>query len=112
MVHHCRKPAGKDGEDRQPGKYDLMGSSYLANICNAVITVHHNKPKARAVEEGTEFDDDEACMQLLIAKIAVGRSRGSSSCGATRRAGRFVVKRIGAGGPSSYESRSDVDCSP
>jgi len=79
MVHHCRKPAGKDGEDRQPGKYDLMGSSYLTNICNAVITVHHNKPKARAIEEGEEYDDDEACMRLLIAKNRGGPFEGHIS---------------------------------
>ena len=76
MVHHCKKPQGQGGELRQPTKYDLMGSSHLANICNNVILVHHSKSKARAMEAGDDYDDAEPCMRMLIDKNRGGPFEG------------------------------------
>jgi len=77
MVHHTRKPHGADGEARKPHKYDLMGSSYLVNLCNGVIMCWHDKAKSHARESGNEVDDSKPCLVLSICKNRGNRFEGS-----------------------------------
>lgn len=49
LVAHCRKPAGSDGEDRPPTKYDLRGTAAISDQCHNVCMVWANKPKVRAL---------------------------------------------------------------
>jgi twinkle protein len=77
MVHHTRKPQGPDGESRKPHKYDLMGSSYLVNLCNGVLMCWHDKAKSHAREIGGDYDDDKPCLVISVQKNRGGPFEGS-----------------------------------
>lgn len=76
LVHHARKPATQGGEATPPNKYETMGSSNLVNICNNVLMCWHDKEKAARVNNGAEFDDDEPCLKLWVAKHRGGKYEG------------------------------------
>ena len=76
LVHHARKPATQGGESTPPSKYEAMGSSNLVNICNNVLMCWHDKEKAARVNNGAEFDDDEPCLKLWVAKHRGGKYEG------------------------------------
>ena len=76
LVHHARKPATQGGESTPPSKYETMGSSNLVNICNNVLMCWHDKEKAARVNNGAEFDDDEPCLKLWVAKHRGGKYEG------------------------------------
>lgn len=77
MLHHTRKPPGADGERSQPGKYDMMGSSHIMNMCNSILMVWHDKQKAAAINSGGDFDDDQPCLTFSVAKNRGGKFEGT-----------------------------------
>ncbi len=76
LVHHCRKPNGVRGQMTVPDKYDAMGSSNLANICQNVLIVWHDKDKAHKMNEGIDFDDSEPDLIVLVDKHRGGKFEG------------------------------------
>ena len=76
MLHHCKKPQGARGQMQIPDKYDAMGSSNLANICNNILVVWHNKEKANLVNTNQDFDDDDPDLIFKVDKHRGGRFEG------------------------------------
>ena len=76
LVHHMRKPDGRDGEDRMPGKYDFIGSSHLVNVAHAILLCWHNKKKAAEKASGQPVEDDKPDYVVHVAKQRAGRFEG------------------------------------
>jgi twinkle protein len=67
LVHHMRKG---DSEDRPGGKFDVKGAGELTDQADNLVLVWRNKPKERAIEDGSETPDmlEEADTILEVAK--------------------------------------------
>lgn len=76
LVHHCRKPQGVRGQEQIPDKYSAMGSSNLANICQNVLIVWHDKQKAHDKNSGLEVDDSNPDLIVLVDKQRGGKFEG------------------------------------
>ena len=76
LVHHMRKPAGKEGEKHMPTKHDFIGSSHLVNVSSSVLIVHEDKEKTKKRNQGEEVDDDFPDINLVVAKQRYHRYEG------------------------------------
>ncbi|MDG1315578.1 MAG: hypothetical protein P8P29_08670, partial [Flavobacteriaceae bacterium] len=76
LVHHMRKPAGKEGEKHIPTKHDFIGSSHLVNVSSSVLIVHEDKEKTKKRHQGEEVDDDFPDINLVVAKQRYHRYEG------------------------------------
>ena len=76
LVHHCRKPQGREGEKNIPTKHDFIGSSHLVNVSSSVLIIHEDKEKTRKRNQGEEVDDDFPDINLVVAKQRYHRYEG------------------------------------
>lgn len=83
LVHHMRKPQGRD-ESYVPNKFDFLGSSHITNLAMTVFICWHDKAKAEQREfyemgVGDKPDDDDPDQLLVVAKQRHGRFEGRVS---------------------------------
>lgn len=93
LVHHVRKPSGKDGEKHLPDKADLLGSSHLVNATSTLIFVWHNKDKFYAMNDGKPYDDEQPDLLLKVAKQRNGRYEGVTAYWQHERCRAFCSTR-------------------
>lgn len=75
LVAHMRK--GPHGEEKQPDKFDVMGSSSITNLCDNLIIVHRNKRKERLREtQSPDYEPKEFDTTLRVAKQRHGEWEG------------------------------------
>ena len=68
VVHHLRKPQGREGEKQLPGKMDFIGSSHLVNVSSSVVLVWADKELQQAKDSGFEYDPTKPDVKLIVAK--------------------------------------------
>ena len=79
VVAHCRKPAGVDGENKSPSRYDIRGSGAISDQASNVLSVWMNKKKfARLDSNPNDMDAlNEPCCVLKCDKQRNGAWEGS-----------------------------------
>ena len=79
VVAHCRKPDGKDGENRVPGRYDIRGSGAISDQAANVFSVWMNKAKFAKLDANPNDTDalNEPCGMLRCDKQRNGSWEGS-----------------------------------
>ena len=76
LVHHFRKPSGKDGDEKLGTKHDFIGSSHLVNVSSSVIIVHEHKKLTAQRREGEDPDPSRPDVLISIAKQRYHRFEG------------------------------------
>lgn len=75
LVHHMRKPEGRDGESRMPDKASFIGSSHIVNVSQNIVIVWHDKDKAAKFHAGALDPIEDA--EKPDFKLHVAKQRGS-----------------------------------
>lgn len=68
VVHHMRKPAGAEGEQRIPDKAGFIGSSFMINIAHSVLVWWKDPEKARESAGDGLVDDSKPDGVLSVEK--------------------------------------------
>lgn len=79
LVAHCRKPQNGD-DSKPPSRYDIRGSSAIADLAHNIVTVWANRAKAEAISR--DPNDPAAAkpdMLITVAKQRNSRFEGSVS---------------------------------
>jgi len=77
MVHHMRKPEGRDGESKVPGKFDFIGSVHITNNAHNVLIAWHDKKKAAIRNAGLDVDDSDPDLRFIVSKQRKGKYEGA-----------------------------------
>ncbi len=69
LVAHCRKPQG-GGEERKPGKYEILGTSSVSNMADQIIGLWTNKKRQRLLEaQQMGFTLDESQLKYIADNV-------------------------------------------
>jgi len=79
LVAHCRKPQSGD-DSKPPSRYDIRGSSAVADLAHNIVTVWANRAKAEAIrKDPNDPAANKPDMIITVAKQRNSRFEGSVS---------------------------------